>query len=60
MRGRTLPWVAAISAIAFGLAPAAAEAAAAGNGLAPGPLALLTVSNPRPELVSGGDVLVRV
>ncbi|MGH3301082.1 MAG: DUF6351 family protein [Streptosporangiaceae bacterium] len=59
MRRRPLGWLAAISAIAFVLAPAAAQAAP-GNGLALGRLALLTVSNPRPELVSGGEVLVRV
>ena len=40
--------------------PSVAQAAAPGNGLAVGRLALATVSNPRPELVSGGEVLVRV
>jgi Tannase-like family of unknown function (DUF6351) len=53
-------WLAAISAIALVLAPTAAQAAAPGNGPALGRLALVTVSNPRPELVSGGKVLVRV
>ena len=53
-------WLAAISTIALVLAPAAAAAAAASHGLARGKLALVTVSNPRPELVSGGEVLVRV
>jgi len=53
-------WLAAISAIALVLAPTAAQAAAPGNGLAVGRLTLVTVSNPRPELVSGGEVLVRV
>ncbi len=53
-------WLAAISAIAFVLAPTAAKAAAPGSGLALGRLALVAVSNPRPELVSGGEVLVRV
>jgi hypothetical protein len=37
-----------------------APAAAAHSGRDHGPLALVTVSNPRPELVSGGEVLVRV
>ncbi len=53
-------WLTAISAIALVLAPTAAQAAAPGSGLALGRLALVTVSNPRPELVSGGEVLVRV
>ena len=60
MRGRLLGWLAAISVIALVLAPTAAAAAAPAHGLAPGRLALVTVSNPRPELVSGGEVLVRV
>jgi hypothetical protein len=60
--GRVQPagWLAAISAVALVLAPSVAQAAAPGNGLAVGRLALATVSNPRPELVSGGEVLVRV
>jgi len=53
-------WLAGISAIALVLAPTAAHAAAPRNDLALGRLALVTVSNPRPELVSGGEVLVRV
>jgi hypothetical protein len=64
MRRRPVWWLAAISAIAFVLVPAAsaatAQAAAPGHGPGPGRLALVTVSNPRPELVSGGEVLVRV
>jgi hypothetical protein len=60
MRGRSLARLAAISAIAVVLAPAGALAAVPGNGLPLGRLALVTVSNPRPELVSGGQVLVRV
>jgi hypothetical protein len=60
MRARPLVWLAAISAIALVVAPTAAQAAAPGSGLAVGRLALVTVSNPRPELVSGGEVLVRV
>ena len=58
-RGRSLGWLAAISAMALVLAPTAALAAQR-PGPALGRLALLTVSNPRPELVSGGEVLVRV
>ena len=53
-------WLAAISTIALVLAPAAARAMAPGKGLALGRLALVTVSNPRAELVSGDEVLVRV
>ncbi len=60
LRGRPLGWLVAISAIALMLAPTAVQAAAPGGGLALGRLALVTVSNPRPELVSGGEVLVRV
>src|SRR5258708_14327210 len=59
-RGRPVWWLAAISAIAFVLAPTAAKAAAPGSGLALGRLALVAVSNPQPELGSGGEVLVRV
>jgi hypothetical protein len=59
-RGRPLGWLAAISTIALGLAPTAVQAAALGNGPGLGRLALVTVSNPRPQLVSGGQVLVRV
>jgi hypothetical protein len=59
-RGRSLGWLAAVSAIALVLAPTAVLAAATGNGPSLGRLALVTVSNPRPELVSGGQVLIRV
>ena len=58
--GRPLGWLAAISVLALVLAPTAAAAAAPGNGFALGRLALLTVSNPRPELISGAEALVRV
>ena len=60
MRGRALWWLAGLAAITLGLAPAVAQAAPPGGGQSPGRLALVTVSNPRPELVSGGEVLVRV
>ena len=60
MRGRPLGWLAAISAIALIATPTAAQAAGPAHGGPPGRLALVTVSNPRPELVSGGEVLVRV
>src|SRR6202042_1271407 len=60
MHGRPLGWLAAISAIALIAAPAAAEAAGPATSGPPNQLALVTVSNPRPELVSGGEVLVRV
>jgi hypothetical protein len=59
-RVRPAGWLVAISVIALVLAPTVAQAAAPGNGQARGRLALVTVSNPRPELVSGGEVLVRV
>jgi hypothetical protein len=63
MRGRAPVWIAAVCAIAFiawPAAPTAALAAVSAPASQPGRLALLTVSNPRPELVSGGQVLVRV
>src|SRR6202046_4790810 len=60
MRGRPMGWLAAISVIALIAAPIAAQAAGPANSGSPGRLALVTVSNPRPELVSGGEVLVRV
>ncbi len=60
MRDRFLGCLTAILLIALGLVPTAAAAAAPGHGRAPGRLALVTVSNPRPALVSGGEVLVRV
>jgi hypothetical protein len=53
-------WLAAITLIALVLAPTASAAGARAKGRALGRLALVTVSNPRPELVSGGEVLVRV
>jgi hypothetical protein len=63
-RGRPLGWLAAISAIALVLAPTVAQAAARApapqHRPGPGRLALVTISNPRPGLVSGGQVLVRV
>jgi hypothetical protein len=72
-RLRPFVWIAALSAVAITAslsAPAAIPAASASSGHpaagsaqrhgGPGRLALLTVSNPRPELVSGGEVLVRV
>jgi Tannase-like family of unknown function (DUF6351) len=58
-RRRPVWWLAAISGIALIFGPTAAQAAAP-NGLALGRLALVTVSNPRPELVSGGEALVQV
>src|ERR1700735_1183020 len=60
MRSRSMGWLAAISAIALIAAPTAAQAAGPGKIGPPGRLALVTVSNPRPELVSGDEVLVRV
>jgi hypothetical protein len=58
--GRPWAWLAAASAIAVvasPLVPAVAQAAPAAR---PGQLALVSVSNPRPELVSGGEVLIQV
>ncbi|MGN6867573.1 MAG: DUF6351 family protein [Solirubrobacteraceae bacterium] len=50
-----------LAALVFALVAAPAAAAHIGRGHGFGPrLALVTVSNPRPELVSGGEVLVRV
>jgi hypothetical protein len=63
LRGRPWTWIAAASAIAFvawPAAPMAAQAAVSAHTGQPGRLAISTVSNPRPELVSGGQVLVRV
>src|ERR1700735_4318147 len=60
MRGRPMGWLAAISVIALIAAPIAPRARGPAPGGSPGRLALATVSNPRPELVSGGEVLVRV
>ena len=59
LRGRPLGWLVAASAFVLVLGPAAAQAAP-DNGLANGRLTLATVSNPRPELVIGGEVLMRV
>jgi len=73
MRRRAPVWLAAVSALAvaaavLAAAPAAALAARPAPARAAGPahsgppsrLALTSVSNPRPQLVSGGEVLVRV
>jgi hypothetical protein len=63
MRGRPWAWIAAVAAVAFiawPAAPAVAQAAAPAHAGEPGRLALISVSNPRPGLVSGGDVLIRV
>jgi Tannase-like family of unknown function (DUF6351) len=60
MRGWSLGSLAAISVIGLVLAPTAAATVARPHRTGPGRLALVTVSNPRPELVSGGEVLVRV
>src|ERR1700728_117792 len=60
MRSRPQGWPAAVLVIALMAAPTAAQAAQPASGGPPGRLALVTVSNPRPELVSGGEVLVRV
>ena len=67
MRRRRFAWMAAVSAIALAVWPAvptsalaAAQAPAPAHANAPGRLALIPVSNPRPELVSGGEVLIRV
>src|SRR5580658_1607853 len=60
MRSRPQGWPAAVLVIALMAAPTAAQAAQPASGGPPGQLALVTVSNPRPELVSGGEVLVRV
>ena len=62
MYGRPLAWLVAIPtvAVALMLAPNASAGVSRGHEHGPGRLALATVSNPRPELVSGGQVLVRV
>src|ERR1700689_1550073 len=60
MRSGPPGWLAAILAIALIAAPTAAQAARPANSGPPDRLALVSVSNPRPELVSGGEVLVRV
>jgi hypothetical protein len=58
--GRLLAYLAVGSLIALVLASTAAAHGAPANRRASRRLALVTVSNPRPELVSGGEVLVRV
>ena len=61
--GRPWAWLAAASAIAVvasPLVPAVAQAASAAPAAGSGRLALVSVSNPRPELVSGGEVLIQV
>ena len=60
MQGQRLGCLAAILVIGLVLASSAAADVAPGNGWGPRRLTLMTVSNPRPELVSGGEVLVRV
>ncbi len=71
MRRRRFAWMAAVSAIALAAWPAVptsalaatqapAPAPAPAHASSPGRLALISVSNPRPELVSGGQVLIRV
>jgi hypothetical protein len=60
---RPLAWMAAVSAIAlvaWPAPPAGALAAAPAHASRSAALALLSVSNPRPQLVSGGEVLLRV
>jgi hypothetical protein len=52
--------LAAVPLVALVLAPTAAAHFAPRHRPDSGRLALVTVSNPRPELVSGGEVLVRV
>jgi hypothetical protein len=63
IRGR--PWalfaaVSAIAAVTLPLVPTAARGATSAPPARPGRLALVSVSNPRPELVSGGEVLIRI
>jgi hypothetical protein len=60
IRGLHLGCFAAISVIALVLAPIASAHRGSDHGRSPGRVTLVTVSNPRPELVSGGEVLVRV
>ena len=61
MCGRSLGWLVAIPtvAVALVLAPTASAGVSRGHDHGPGRLALTTVSNPRPQLVSGDEVLVR-
>ncbi len=62
MCGRSLGWLAAIPtvAVALVLAPTASAGVLHGHDHGRGRLALTTVSNPRPQLVSGDEVLVRL
>jgi hypothetical protein len=60
MRVRPLGCSAAISFVALGLAPPSAVALAPAHGSASRGLGLMTVSNPRPEVISGAEALVRV
>jgi hypothetical protein len=63
IRGRPWAWLAAVFAIAIVVwpnVPGVARAAASAHGARPARLALVSVSNPRPALVSGGEVLIRV
>src|ERR1700742_2191746 len=66
MRGRSVGWLAAIPTVALALvlAPTASAPPSRGHdhghGHGRGRLALTSVSNPRPELVSGDEVLVRL
>jgi hypothetical protein len=62
MRGRLAGWLVAIPtiAVALVLAPTASAGVSRGHDDGRGRLALTTVSNPRPELVSGNEVLVRL
>ena len=62
MCGRSLGWLVAIPtvAVALVLAPTASAGVSRGHDHGPGRLALTTVSNPRPQLVSGDEVLVRL
>jgi hypothetical protein len=59
MRRAPLASLAAL-VIALVLVPTAAAHVGRGHGFGSGRLALVSVSNPRPELVSGGEVLIRV
>ena len=62
MRGRSVRWLVALPtvAVALVLAPTASAGVLHGHDHGRGRLALTTVSNPRPQLVSGDEVLVRL
>src|ERR1700733_6216216 len=62
MRSRSVGWLVAIPTIAAALvlAPPASAHFSRDHDHGRGRLALTTVSNPRPELVSGDQVLVRL